>query len=195
MLYISVIQRQQTFSPLFIGASVATKEGQEPRRSTQTFQSPFHRGIGCYQRTNLVREISERAFSPLFIGASVATVPSHPQSTYLKYLSVPFSSGHRLLLDEVHLLGVDGRFQSPFHRGIGCYSAIRSGSKTTGIFQSPFHRGIGCYSAIRSGSKTTGIFQSPFHRGIGCYGFEAVVLIDGLIFQSPFHRGIGCYSL
>ena len=62
-----------TFSPLFIGAMVATRrallaDGQRP-----VFQSPFHRGNGCYSILKFDVLTSREPFSPLFIGAMVAT--------------------------------------------------------------------------------------------------------------------------
>ena len=38
-----------------------------------TFQSPFHRGNGCYEPSNEFITILVFSFSPLFIGAMVAT--------------------------------------------------------------------------------------------------------------------------
>ena len=37
-----------TFSPLFIGAMVATEALHHGAREIVDFQSPFHRGNGCY---------------------------------------------------------------------------------------------------------------------------------------------------
>ena len=59
------------FSPLFIGAMVATMERTRRDRDQQVFQSPFHRGNGCY--------------SLQITGIHFVT------------LSVPFSSGQWLL--------------------------------------------------------------------------------------------------
>ena len=60
-------------------------------------------------------------------------------------------------------------FQSPFHRGIGCYAQFCPRLSPLFDFQSPFHRGIGCYSVGVYFEYTVQIFQSPFHRAIGCY--------------------------
>ena len=65
---------RETFSPLFIGAMVATEFASMPMK--MSFQSPFHRGNGCYIIYALKISIdasSSSPFSPLFIGAMVAT--------------------------------------------------------------------------------------------------------------------------
>ena len=62
-----------TFSPLFIGAMVATNTLPPCRTSPVHFQSPFHRGNGCYMLAPPRSCRSTRTFSPLFIGAMVAT--------------------------------------------------------------------------------------------------------------------------
>ena len=90
-------------------------------RRNRGFQSPFHRGNGCYFRVQreagagklsvpfssgqwLLHPLlpgpqpSRCAFSPLFIGAMVATETSTFSAISLSV------------------------FQSPFHRGNGCYS-------------------------------------------------------------------------
>ena len=105
------------------------------------------------------------AFSPLFIGAMVAT---YGQETCYRQqgnqLSVPFSSGQWLL----HLAGgLDSSaslfFQSPFHRGNGCYLNISSAyARRLETFQSPFHRGNGCYASISTTSVPSTSFSPLF---------------------------------
>ena len=63
-----------SFSPLFIGAMVATTTGEMVSGVEWYFQSPFHRGNGCYLLVAGQGRRSILAFSPLFIGAMVATV-------------------------------------------------------------------------------------------------------------------------
>ena len=132
-------------------------------------------------------------FSPLFIGAMVATARRRRGRESIRH------------------------FQSPFHRGNGCYVRSCSGQATMMTFQSPFHRGNGCYFANAVLEKVKLDFQSPFHRGNGCYNDRRLgiselhilsvpfssgqwLLLDlyehlekEINFQSPFHRGNGCY--
>ena len=71
--YDTKIVTENTFSPLFIGAMVATSTGRLTGWVAPVFQSPFHRGNGCYfDRT--------------------------PNRLGRPGLSVPFSSGQWLLL-------------------------------------------------------------------------------------------------
>ena len=89
------------------------------------FQSPFHRGIGCYNEDACQSPAAAAsAFQSPFhrgIGCYVA-IRGHIGAR-LSRLSVPFSSGHRLLQLKPYLYDpIDVKyFQSPFHRGIGCY--------------------------------------------------------------------------
>ena len=133
------------FSPLFIGAMVATYVLSCKAHPLLAFQSPFHRGNGCYLR-------------PIVQGTSAAC------------LSVPFSSGQWLLPypSRVHKPR-RGSFQSPFHRGNGCYDKGLAMMQTLKGFQSPFHRGNGCYPNRAKCYHLSHGFQSPFHRGNGCY--------------------------
>ena len=57
-------------------------------------------------------------------------------------LSVPFSSGHRLLLldFDVETL-INSNFQSPFHRGIGCYLRHKESGRRGIISFSPLFIG------------------------------------------------------
>ena len=63
-------------------------------------------------------------------------------------LSVPFSSG-QWLLPTLPMAGLRSYrlllFQSPFHRGNGCYPTPQCQTCALFDFQSPFHRGNGCY--------------------------------------------------
>ena len=68
-------------------------------------------------------KVKAQPFSPLFIGAMVATFILMIRSTIVT------------------------SFQSPFHRGNGCYSNAVTNAKIADDFQSPFHRGNGCYYA------------------------------------------------
>ena len=83
------------------------------------------------------------SFSPLFIGAMVATHHLCYYSFTRRRLSVPFSSGQWLLLDVVGFeLTFIGDFQSPFHRGNGCYIAGESSIVRTQVQLSvPFSSG------------------------------------------------------
>ena len=81
-----------TFSPLFIGAMVATLHG-------------------------LLQVVHFPPFSPLFIGAMVATAMEIP------------SGGFRCI------------FQSPFHRGNGCYFTMACGDDSDIDLSVPFSSG------------------------------------------------------
>ena len=114
----------KAFSPLFIGAMVATMW----TRDCYSFSPLFING--CYEIT----------FSPLFIGAMVATLNLDAFSPLFMQmdssdLSVPFSSGQWLLLGTDYIGSHHGDFQSPFHRGNGCYICVLLRM----VFQSPFH--------------------------------------------------------
>ena len=109
------------FSPLFVGAMVATLCGFLCVENGFCFQSPFRRGNGCYER---VRTGSKNC----------------------NLLSVPFSSGQWLLHGiSRSFVPIVLLFQSPFRRGNGCYSTNIQKQSHVLTFQSPFRRGNGCY--------------------------------------------------
>ena len=137
--------------------------------SRRSFQSPFHRGNGCY-----------------YICWRNAALPLH--------LSVPFSSGQRLLHRTCRRNPLHPNFQSPFHRGNGCYRASACCASRRS-FQSPFHRGNGCYISASPSMDCNSRFQSPFHRGNGAT--QAGIVFDAVAsrLSVPFHRGNGCYRL
>ena len=68
----------------------------------------------------LSRSLSGRLI--LFIGAMVATPRAVEATVGVPRLSVPFSSGQWLLLNAQGVrVNAEMPFQSPFHRGNGCY--------------------------------------------------------------------------
>ena len=124
---ITTERQSYTFSPLFIGAMVATptlrtfadsilcfqspfhrgngcyNAPEDEMWGLHTFQSAFHRGNGCYQFDGTIGDsIDIMTFSPLFIAAMVATIPKTADPS-----TIP-------------------NFQSAFHRGNGCYLACPS---------------------------------------------------------------------
>ena len=162
---------------------------------TSCFQSPFHRGNGCYEHG------SDRLDSE-------------------NDLSVPFSSGQWLLPPRTRqAVRQNACFQSPFHRGNGCYGELME--YHIGVIQVlsvPFSSGqwllpkryrepghiSGLSVPFSSGQwlllrdkvmsqDLINFFQSPFHRGNGCYPYSTRWEVAEAIFQSPFHRGNGCY--
>ncbi len=158
-----------TFSPLFIGAVVAS---QSHRRNDPWFP---------------------QAFSPLFIGAVVASVnPGGGGSGNFAHLSVPYSSGPWL-----HLPALAGAtrqypcFQSPIHRGrgcIGCWCGDHQCNRR--CFQSPIHRGRGCIlMPWVLPPPPTPAFQSPIHRGRGCIILPPVGLQISSFSFSPLFIG------
>ena len=105
-------------------------------------------------------------FSPLFIGAMAAT----------------------RIKKQGHIIAEN--FQSPFHRGNGCYSKVDLYFKRNLDFQSPFHRGNGCYKlGVAYQLISVLSFQSPFHRGNGCYLLPSLVCVGGLWLSVPFSSG------
>ena len=89
-------------------------------------------------------------------------------------------------------------FQSPFHRGNGCYGCEETSWVPGSLlsFQSPFHRGNGCYNSMPATSVGVLGLSVPFSSGQWLLqGNGKHLSISGMIhFQSPFHRGNGCYS-
>ena len=130
---------------------VATIKALTFRGEAYSFQSPFHRGNGCYATTRRITRGKTPSFSPLFIGAMVATginggavsiqdtfsplfigamvATPTPRAGFGSsgILSVPFSSG-QWLLQTIYGgdTAVDAHFQSPFHRGNGCYVELQT---------------------------------------------------------------------
>ena len=89
------------------------------------FQSPFHRGNGCYKLNGYWRLYKyANPFSPLFIGAMVAT---RLELSNIYLTLKPFSPLFigAMVATMVLLQYTTGDlwivFQSPFHRGNGCY--------------------------------------------------------------------------
>ena len=60
-------------SPFHRGNGCYTSEGVTFKGHEHNFQSPFHRGNGCYDDEGDAFILLDSAFSPLFIGAMVAT--------------------------------------------------------------------------------------------------------------------------
>ena len=86
------------------------------------FQFPLHRDNDCYASRDERRFLRKLPFSSLFIGTTTATFLIADRSSVLGSLSVPSSSGQRLLLT---CLLVGGHclldFQFPLHRDNDCY--------------------------------------------------------------------------
>ena len=135
------------------------------------FQSPFHRGNGCYENIFKYDGCSSVSFSPLFIGAMVATNYHQRYHRSSRQLSVPFSSGQWLLRTHYSFSEVQSDFQSPFHRGNGCYHPSWQRRRSERLTFSPLFIGAMVATQLRfaEARKLVDIFQSPFHRGNGCY--------------------------
>ena len=112
-----------SFSPLFIGAMVATRIPSDGGKLRFAFSPLF---IGAMVATDVARFGEDRTvytFSPLFIGAMVATAftPSR-RCTFAPFsplfigamVATCYPEGMAELQDRWN-------FQSPFHRGNGCY--------------------------------------------------------------------------
>ena len=144
-----------------------------------SFQSPFHRGNGCYTWREGLTLPPHYSFSPLFIGAMVATLISpvrmpaglrpfsplfigamvatlqYQQLPYHLRLSVPFSSGQWLLQWKFIIVNHQTIFfQSPFHRGNGCYRIPQFRAVGTGRLSVPFSSGQWLLPTSRSVAET-----------------------------------------
>ena len=87
----------RTFSPLFVGAMVATYDNTTLKLWLDTFQSPFRRGNGCYNRAITHWRACGILSVPFSSGQWL--LPQIIGWTFAHYaLSVPFSSGQWLLL-------------------------------------------------------------------------------------------------
>ena len=109
------------FSPLFIGAMVATPIILEQGQWVRSFSPLF---IGAMVATHSdIRKLLHLGspFSPLFIGAMVATVLRVPLPDYHDAFSPLFIGAMVATAKGVELHISARRFQSPFHRGNGCY--------------------------------------------------------------------------
>ena len=159
------------------------------RMCMSCFQSPFHRGNGCYRDHTGYQRRSPALSVPFSSGQWL--LPETPEDAHVHVLlSVPFSSGQWLLLGSRHADDGDNvSFQSPFHRGNGCYSASGSGNNVIASFQSPFHRGNGCYTTKAEAVGLIPGFQSPFHRGNGCYCRARFIRFCLVILSVPFSSG------
>ena len=176
---------------------VATTYETKVKTYFERFQSPFHRGNGCYLTKARITTKSTKTFSPLFIGAMVATWKGHPDS-----------------LDNVH-------FQSPFHRGNGCYYLIKQYERMFAQLSVRFssrqwllllsyisgHRvrqlSVRFSSAAMVATRKRGtpsghvtfLFSPLFIAAM-----VATLKVQGcapisFCFQSAFHRGNGCYKI
>ena len=67
---------ESPFSPLFVGAMVATLVGDGGTVAAAVLSVPFSSGQWLLLFQNIATHIDNFSFSPLFIGAMVATVPS-----------------------------------------------------------------------------------------------------------------------
>ena len=120
------LQRQgivkQSFSPLFVGAMVATERNLRLHSLNYHFQSPFRRGNGCYTNKALRDTARSATFSPLFVGAMVATACLLRGYCHRSPFSPLFVGAmvatYRWLC---RYTSEEDNFQSPFHRGNGCY--------------------------------------------------------------------------
>ncbi len=115
-------------------------------RPTSSFQSPIRRGRGCWRCPRFPPHTWTNPFSPLFVGVEVAGQSSpldvtHHGTAFSPLfvgvevagggkdslvslhlaLSVPYSSGSRLLVIHEHGLTQQQVFQSPIRRGRGCW--------------------------------------------------------------------------
>ena len=135
-----------TFSPLFIGAMAATAISVSILM-LKFFQSPFHRGNGCYQKHRKKHGDSLCSFSPLFIGAMAATGATNDEALLIIKLSVPFSSGQWLLRMLIERrITIHGPLSVPFSSGQWLLLLLPKKLRySMRCFQSPFHRGNGCY--------------------------------------------------
>ncbi len=106
------------FSPLFIGAVVASNYFGPDEVFATVFQSPIHRGRGCILLEDVRVLKVPVTFSPLFIGAVVAS-PGMVARTK----------------------GSWSNFQSPIHRGRGCIEMSTIGERVDKELSVPYSSG------------------------------------------------------
>ena len=198
----------ETFSPLFIGAMVAT--------ATHVFIA-----------LTMVDLRPSLPLSPLFIGAMVATNIGALDDMRSEnfYFQSAFHRGNGCYYISVsNDIRTNMNFQSPFHRGNGCYSGDTDTSChlidlsvpfSSGqwllrnlfsffigamvAFSPAFRRGNGCYS--RTGQWLLLYYSQHWHpfsplfigAMVATSAIPAGLALADIFFQSAFHRGNGCY--
>ena len=131
---------QWTFSPLFIGAMVATADSVSACRVGRAF-SPLFIGAMVATITAILLQLIFCSFSPLFIGAMVATLSERLYSLLSPTFS-PLFIGAMVATDQSSI-AVSGLmlFQSPFHRGNGCYFTLEQRLRCSCYLSVPFSSG------------------------------------------------------
>ena len=134
--------------------------------SRHVFQSPFHRGNGCYYLSDY---FTKRFFifqSPFHRGNGCYPESDYPDGSWQNELSVPFSSGQWLLLLGNLWGNIKDKSFSPLF--IGAMVATTTGEMVSGVewyFQSPFHRGNGCYLLVAGQGRRSILAFSPLFIG------------------------------
>ena len=142
------------------------QDEQRQTRSVTVFQSPFHRGNGCYKVRRDFSLTCMRAFSPLFIGAMVATVPVSPGNFVRKYTFSPLFIGAMVATRRRWQIARIVKSFSPLFIG----AMVATCDNPVSFIQQP-------------------IFQSPFHRGNGCYQGKEVAAFTFVRLSVPFSSG------
>ena len=109
-----------TFSPLFIGAMVAT-ESDDPDHWQRQLSVPFSSGQWLLLKFLHHNRNFGETFSPLFIGAMVATLDGSILELPNRPFSPLFIGAMVATRFAVLFRKIAEHFQSPFHRGNGCY--------------------------------------------------------------------------
>ena len=137
-------------------------------------------------------------FNPLFIGSKDATFALSCCTKCHKIVSIPFSSGQRMRLNQRPSVNLTALPVSiPFSSG----QRMRRIWNPAGIgwreptFQSPFHRVKGCDHGIAAIFHFFDVVSIPFSSGqrmrpASKFSFR----LTDRPFQSPFHRVKGCDS-
>ena len=160
------------FSPLFIGAMVATYNCIEELPTSVLFQSPFHRGNGCYSLYfEHIKPYSVCFQSPFHRGNGCYYKMSRRRWATTWRLSVPFSSGQWLLLQTVLRACANCLTFSPLFIGamVATNRHFRRRLRRNRILSVRFSSRQWLLLTDESKWCQEHFFQSPFHRGNGCY--------------------------
>ena len=150
---------------------VATVERSHSLLPILLFQSPFHRGNGCYAGTvNIAGQIQLSV--PFSSGQwLLLTLEGGTPGIAGTSLSVPFSSGQWLLQFFCHEMLPVAMLSVPFSSGQWLLLNTVLDSVTMLSTFSPLFIGamVATIYVRATAYQPDNVFQSPFHRGNGCY--------------------------
>ena len=155
------------------------------------FQSPFHRGNGCYRVLILLQSVSLSLSVPFSSGQWLLQYTKRIVGELIN-LSVPFSSGQWLLRYCAHLyILLIPIFQSPFHRGNGCYFCMMIHEfGLERILSVPFSSGQWLLLYVSTSTKSGILSFSPLFIGAMVATYISVKPCPIAILSVPFSSGI-----